>query len=185
MSGSRDPVARSQIEALRAELSSLRICIEELTHRVESLEDSAEAERYELVSEARNSVAEPAFSSDRRSTFTPSSRGSVASTDTAGRRQLAEEIGRFLARARRGDFRGSSGREKLDLANRCYLIVCDYSGQPLETPIFTTQFSEVRRLCKKGADCGRAVFVGLPSKWEAAEAIRCSGLPVPASLRDE
>ena len=185
MSSGRDQVARSQIEALRAELSSLRICVEELTSRVERLEESAEAEKYEFVSEARSSVVEPAVSLDRRSTCTPTLRGSVASTDAAGRRQLAEEIGKFLARARSGDFRGSSGRDRLDLANRCYLIVSDYSGHPLETPIYTTQFSEVKRLCKRGADAGRSVFVGLPSKWEAAEAIRCSGLPVPASLRDE
>lgn len=49
MSSGRDQVARSQIEALRAELSSLRICVEELTSRVERLEESAEAEKYEFV----------------------------------------------------------------------------------------------------------------------------------------
>lgn len=111
-----------------------------------------------------------------------SAEGEVDKSDQTGRRALAREIGRFLRRA--GDHRGSSGWDRLKLANRCYLVVADFTGRVLPTPLFADNFQEVRELCKRGSDCGDSVFVGFPSKWEARVACEEGGFTLPSSLRN-
>ena len=73
-----------------------------------------------------------------------SARGSsleVDKEDQSSRRQLAVEIGQFLRRALNGEHRGSSGRDRLKLANRCYLILADFRGRRLQKPICSDSFS--------------------------------------------
>ena len=80
----------------------------------------------------------------------------VEVSDRAGREELAKEIGRFLRRGLAGERLGTSGRDKLRLQNRCYLI---------------------------GSDCGFSLFVGFPSHWEARVAAVEAGVVVPPALR--
>lgn len=103
--------------------------------------------------------------------------------DRAGREELAKEIGRFLRRGLAGERLGTSGRDKLRLQNRCYLICKDFEGRVLEEPLFTTSFATVRSTCKRGSDCGFSLFVGFPSQWEARVAAVEAGVVVPPALR--
>lgn len=112
------------------------------------------------------------------------SSGEVAKEDQEGRRALAREIGRFLRRGADGVHRGTSGRDRLKLANRCYLVIKDFGGRTLSHPLFFESFQEVRELCKRGSDLGDSLFIGLPSKWEARVACEEGGFPLPASLRN-
>ena len=176
MSEKGERLQRAELNSLRSQLVSLQVALEDLVERVERLE-VAESEKFSAVSSVLDPREQSAVSS------APST-GLIDPKDTEGRRLLAAEIGKFLGRAAQGDFRGSSGRDRLRVANRCYLVVKNFEGVALSTPLFTQQFSEVRRLCKRGNECGASVFIGLATIWEAKVAIRHSGLPVPASLID-
>ena len=166
---------RAELSSLRSQLHSLQVTLEDLVERVERLEVS-ESDRYTAVTPCREER-------EQRSEVSSSRPGGLVEVgDTEGRRELAAEIGRFLGRAAQGDFRGSSGRDRLRLASRCYIVVKTFEGNTLPTPLFTQQFTEVRRLCKRGSDCGASVFIGLATIWEAKVVIQHSGLPTPVSL---
>lgn len=163
----------SSVQALRAELAALRNEVRALTDRVIELESQV---GFELVG-GISSTAEPP--EDWRGTEIE-----IKAEDTEGRRKLAEGIGRFLRRAVDGDLLGSSGREKLKLQNRCYLVIADYEGRLLPSPLFTTSFQEVRGRCKRGPELERSIFVGLATKWEARVALEAGRFEVPLELRD-
>ena len=107
----------------------------------------------------------------------------VAAADSESRLALAKEIGKFLRRAVAGQPRGSSGRDRLKLQNRCYLVVADFEGKLFAEPKFLTSFQEVKAICKRGSEAGDSVFVGLPTKWEARAALIAGDFPLPAALR--
>eukprot|EP00438_Fugacium_kawagutii_P028867 Skav225489 [mRNA] locus=scaffold1360:5423:9203:- [translate_table: standard] len=111
-------------------------------------------------------VVEPA------TTASSSERGLVASEDRAGREQLARECGRFLKRAVAGVYRGSSGHERLKLANRIYVVLADFEGVRRSTPLVTESFAEVKEVCKRGSSAGNSVFLGFATKWEAEIAVQ-------------
>ncbi len=167
---------QEQIESLRHQVGFLQTTVDDLLERLERLE-LRESDRFSLVTGTEQlAVSEVP---ER-----PVRKPEVEAGDTEGRRQLAIEIGQFLNRASRGDFRGTSGRDRLKVANRCYIIVKDFGGNLLQPPLFTEEFATVRRTCKKGSSCGSAVFVGLATTWEAKIAAENTGLPLPVGLRD-
>lgn len=107
------------------------------------------------------------------------SSASVAVGDTEGRLALAKQIGQFIRRAWEGDRRGSSGRDRLRLSSRVYVVLIDYSGNRFDPKVFHS-FAPVKQLCKRGQDCGDSLFVGFPSAWEAKAAVREAGFDWPA-----
>lgn len=185
MSASSDRIVKADLASLRAQIAALQVTVEDLVDRVERLEIT-EAERSSETEVVSTWQAVTAASSDLTAASGLAAEAPVSPVDPSdqeGRRVLAEQIGRFLGRAARGENRGSSGRDRLRLSNRCYLIIADFEGVRLDPPIYTQQFSEVRSRCKRGPACGNSIFVGLPSRWEAEVAARESGLPLPAGLR--
>eukprot|EP00438_Fugacium_kawagutii_P001376 Skav232168 [mRNA] locus=scaffold1040:629053:640165:- [translate_table: standard] len=74
--------------------------------------------------------------SPSRSSPTPSRVGSdtPCSLTWLQRENIAEEIGGFLARAIAGQHRGSSGRERIPLSSKLWIIVRDFQGQ-IYTPV--------------------------------------------------
>ena len=161
----------SEVSSLKSEVLVLRSLCESALTRVTELE-----ERVQRL-EARVSSAGSA----------DSARGSsleVDKEDQSGRRQLAAEIGQFLRRALNGEHRGSSGRDRLKLANRCYLILADFRGRRLPKPICSDSFQDVRNLCKIGADVGDSIFCGFATKWDAKVACLEAGVALPESLRN-
>lgn len=107
----------------------------------------------------------------------------VGKEERKKREEIAKSCGAFFRRALRGQPRGTSGRDRLQLPNRGYVVLADHSGQRLPEPLFTESFAEVRGLCKRGADLGDSIFLGFASKWEARLALQTADLPLPAGLR--
>lgn len=167
--------ASPEVRILRAEVEVLRASLEALQIRVEELE--ARGEVRSLAEESASSVS--ARSAGTWSKVTDP----VLVGDHTARADLARQIGQFLDRALRGDFRGSSGRDRLQLGNRYYIILKNFEGERLPEPLVVSSFSEVRRLCKRGSECGASLFVGLATQWEARLALEEARLPVPPSLR--
>ena len=113
--------------------------------------------------------------------FRPSAR-EVLSQDllTEGRDPLrvsvAKEVGAFLGRACRGEHRGSSGRDRVQLASRVYIVLAPFSGELYAEARLYSKFEPVR-----GPDPGRSVFVGLPTQWDALIALKEAGYDWPAA----
>ncbi len=186
MSVGSDQVLRADLASLRAQIAALQTTVEDLVDRVERLEIT-EAERggeIEVASSWQAVSVTPSVNCAVAKPTVEDPVGFVEASDNQGRERLAEQIGRFLGRAAKGEIRGSSGRDRLRLPNRCYLIVADFEGVRLQPPIYTQEFSEVRRRCKRGPALGNSIFVGLASRWEAEVAARHSGLPLPAALNN-
>ena len=91
----------------------------------------------------------------------------VSSSDHEARAELARGVGRFLRRCLDGDLRGTSGRSRLKLTSTIYLILADFQGQVLSPPLVVRDFATAARVCKRGSSCGRSIFVGFATEWEA------------------
>ena len=176
-------VLSAEFDSLRSLVESLRLRVADLEERLRFLEGEGEgADRASLGSyEAVTSRNPPSDSASGLSSTRPST-AEVLVGDTTARADLARQIGAFLRRCREGLPRGSSGRDRLRLQNRYYIILADYEGVFLPEPIFTSGFAEVRRICKRGADAGASVFVGLATQWEAKLALESGGFVIPRSL---
>ena len=117
---------------------------------------------------------------------------SVASATTAGstrnpltwlqREEICDEIGAYIRRALEGDHRGASGRDRIQLASRVWLVFQDYEGLRYEPVHVCRTFGQCRALVKRGEDLGDSIFVGLPSEREAIRVASVAGVPWPASL---
>ena len=167
---SEERALRTEIALLRAEVSGLQARVAEL----ERGRGSSSPNSFQVVAEAETP----------QEAETPTGAFEISAGDTEARLALAKEIGKFLRRAIAGQPRGSSGRDRLKLQNRCYLVVADFEGKALPAPKFLTSFQEVKAICKRGSEAGDSVFVGLPSKWEARAALIAGGFPLPAALHD-
>lgn len=181
---SSDPRLVAEIESLRSSLEALRL-------RVRTLEEEREEARGESISVSGQSsyscvtsLPTGAVEATRLQAPSVAAHTEVATSDIAGRSDLARQIGLFLRRCLGPGARGTSGRDRLRLPNKCYVIVADFHGRQLPEVAVVTAFSEVRRICKRGAECGQSIFVGLPSKWEARVALEAGGFAVPADLHD-
>ena len=152
-------VLRTEILEARREIDRLSSKLLQLEERLTELEDQG---GFELVSSAEEIVNKE---------------------DTKAREEIAKSCGHFFRRALRGQPRGTSGRDRLQLQNRGYVVLADHSGRRLPEPLFTESFAEVQGLCKRGADLGDSIFLGFASKWEARLALQTAELPLPAGLR--
>lgn len=99
------------------------------------------------------------------------------------REAICDQIGRFLARSISGAHRGSSGRDKIPLASRLWVVVRDYSGQ-IYTPVKVVKsWASCKVLCKpSNHECGDSVFVGLPSEREARRVVQAAQLTWPSVI---
>ncbi len=100
----------------------------------------------------------------------------------AERIKVAEELGAFLRRSLDGVHRGASGRHKIKLRNRIYILCRDLAGRTYNPPrLFQFQsFTAPRPLIKDSSgNCRDSVFLGVPSQWEAKIVIRAAGLEWP------
>lgn len=177
-------MSATELRALRTELRGLRLSVEALEERVAALEgersrgEDSEAEKSSIWTEviAEERVQLPEASSVGRP---GEERKPVSQEDVGGRLELARECGRFLARALRGDYRGGSGRDRLRVGSVVYVVLATYTGERCNPPRVIEDFSEVKRLCKSGPHCGRSVFLGFASFWEAKEGVQSAGFEWP------
>ena len=127
-------MSEGEVLRLRAEVSDLRALVAALERRVSALEG---AEGFEVVEEApRASNSQPATPARQPG---PPSRTALAASPTVAsaaeldsrdpvRASAAADVGRFLARACAGENRGASGRDRIQLASRYYIVLAGFDG---------------------------------------------------------
>ncbi len=183
-------MSSGELRALRAEISALRLRVEdqeekiaEQGERIQRLESGrsevAESERAVEATELFERRSEAASFSALSSISVVSERLPVSKEDIEGRLQLARGCGAFLKRAIEGDFRGGSGRDRLRLPSEFYVVLADFNGTKVCPPKVIQNWAECRALCKAGGSCGKAVFLGFATKWEAKEALAAAGFAWP------
>ena len=188
-------------ERLRAEVRSLRNALRDLTLRVDRHEDQLSdisAQSSGLAGFGGEGEPSAISSAGETSSFSASATTQSYQVVTSAaaseepvrvvpsweeREGVAREIGAFLARALRGDHRGSSGREKLRyLQNRYYLIIRDKNGVVFTNPVLVVNtFAEVTQRCRHGNQWGDSVFVGVPSLREGRVAAQAGGFAWPSN----
>ena len=169
---SSDWVTRSEFERVLVELASLQLKVQELQSRLDSGED------FEVVSSVAPSAADPPSS-----TSTPTTTAVAAVTDLSPERvAVAEQIGQWIRRGLNQQNRGLSGREKVDLASKLYVVVRDINGTVFDPPKVFSSWSGAKALVSVDKQLGDSIFVGFPSKAEARLAVSAAGLKIPDAL---
>eukprot|EP00438_Fugacium_kawagutii_P020517 Skav212694 [mRNA] locus=scaffold1930:276574:278753:+ [translate_table: standard] len=115
---------------LLGHIEELRALVAALTLRVRVLEnqDSESTGSFELTGPAVASAA---------------SSQAVDPADHGARAALARQIGAFVKKALAGDSRGSSGRDRLRLSSRYYLVFASFDGERYNPPRLCDNFGEV------------------------------------------
>ena len=99
---------------------------------------------------------------------------SVTATERAA---ACREIGLFLRRSLDGGHRGTSGRDRLPLQSRYWLVV-----REVFSPIKVCRsLSECAAACKRGSDCGDSIFVGLPARQDILSVCAAANLVYPTA----
>ena len=193
---------RAELGALRSEARALRSLLERLEDRIRDLEASVGFELVEPDTPGRggrpgSSQGTPPSSAGLQAASSSPGRPSIAGRAFADgsseanpgpstsefRVSLAGELGRFLAGRLSGQALGASGRDRLHLSSKCYMICRDYAGFTHSPPLVVTSFARVRELCFSAAsrqDCGESVFIGVPSQAEVRLVLSAANLPCPS-----
>lgn len=99
------------------------------------------------------------------------------------REEVARDIGSFLRRALGGTRRGTSGRDRLSLPSKFYLVVRDRAGRVYQNPVLVrSQFSAVKAICYSGGSWGDSMFVGVPTLREGQIAALAAGFGWPSQV---
>eukprot|EP00438_Fugacium_kawagutii_P010863 Skav216247 [mRNA] locus=scaffold20:89010:95933:+ [translate_table: standard] len=157
-------VSREEFDTLCGEVASLIAEVANLTSRLAELEGEP---GFEVVTSATASTA-----------AAPSAPSASADRIPAERSVIAAEIGGWIRRALRGERRGLSGREKIALQSRIYLIFKDLHGAVHNPPLCFELWREAKVHCTVGGHAANdSVFVGLPSKAEARIVVATDHVP--------
>ncbi len=168
---------RQQVQELSIAVAELQLKNEELTDRVKELEDkdTSSSDHYELVSNL--SSAKPVASVPAELPLS-----SASSYLEPERIECALQIGAWLRRSLAGLHRGSSGRDKIKLQNKIYVVVRDKNNRVHNPPLIFYSWVEAKNLVWIGRSPGESIFVGLPSSKEAKIAISAADLELPSAL---
>ena len=79
--------------------------------------------------------------------------------------------------------RGTSGRDRLSLPSKFYLVVRDRAGRVYQNPVpVHSQFSAVKAICYSGGSWGDSMFVGVPTLREGQIAALAAGFGWPSQV---
>ena len=101
---------------------------------------------------------------------------SRASQTWLEREIICDEIAEFIKRCLGGDYRGSSGRDRIHLPSKIWLVFKDYEGLEYRPVRVCRTWAACKELVKKAGSAGDSVFVGLPSEREACRVAGRSGV---------
>ena len=160
------PTAANGALTLEQEVQVLRDEVHLLCERVRHLE-------IQLSSSARASAP----------SSTTSSVELAGSALSAERLAAAKDVGRWITRCLNNQHRGLSGRERISLASRLYLVIRDFEGVIRSPPLVLFSWRETSAIVSPRGQPGDSIYVGLPSKEEARLALREAGLSLPPALQ--
>lgn len=172
-------VPRAEFESALVTIGELQSHLAALQARVTALEGSAgyisgapQETDFEVVTGGRGDQ-----------TPTSTAAASTGADLPPHRVSVAQGIGAWIRRALRGEQRGNSGRDLVNLASRIYVGAQDSQNNQFNPPRVFNCFREVKSLCSNSSgDFGNSIFVGFPSKTEARIAVVAAGLIVPDAL---
>ena len=95
------------------------------------------------------------------------------------REAICDEIAAYVRRCLEGSHRGSSGRDRIQLPSRIWLVFRDFSGNLYQPVKVCRSWGECKALVKRNEDTGESIFVGLPSEREACRVAGVSGVGWP------
>ena len=150
-----------EIRQLRRELAELQEEVSVLRARIAVLE----SDQFEVVLSAASAA---------------SSSSGYTDSDGLVRTEAAEETGRYFLRCLEGSRRGLSGRERVKLGNRVYVLIRDINGVGDDPVRVIYTYSELKPLVSRGSTFGDSIFAGFASKWEARIAVATAGFRWPA-----
>ena len=169
----------SEVEGLREDLRAVHRKLDHLLELVVGHFENTSVSSFELVGQEAEGSPEVSATGPVSGS---SSSAPASGQSWAERERICVEIGHFLTRSLAGGHRGNSGRDKLKLASRLYLVIRDFSGAVTTRPVrVVTKFSEVKELCAKGNYWGDSIFVGLPSQREGRLVCETAGFGWPPS----
>lgn len=111
---------------------------------------------------------------------TPVTRETASSYSDEFRSRVAREAGAFIRRCLDGQHRGESGRDRLRLQSRIYLIFQDFQGRRYDPVRICHSFAEARPLVKPDGYLGESILLGWPTQWEARLCCREAGIAWPS-----
>ena len=190
------------VDALRDEVAELRDEIRILKRLV--IGDQTRARDSDTASQRSSRVSDSSFSVVTRRTFNEdASRSRSDSLETTGARNVVEgtdpdrasstrstqswlereaicdEIAEHIKRCLRGDHRGESGRDRIHLPSKVWLVFRDYEGLNYRPVRVCRTWTACKELVKKAGDLGSSVFIGLPSEREACRVAAQAGVGWP------
>ena len=92
------------------------------------------------------------------------------------RDQIARGIGAWIRRCLDGVPRQSSGRDRIPLQSRYWVVVKSITGEVYNPPLVFNCWYRAKSLVKRGSLTGDSIFFGVPSQREASTAILAAGL---------
>jgi hypothetical protein len=182
---------KEEVRYLRGEVRRLRRLVDDRDSRSDGSQRSSRA-----YSEGSFSLVEREFNENasRSRSDTPctepasaagSDPGRTGSTRTPQswleREGICDEIAEFIKRSLDGDHRGASGRDRLRLPSRIWLVFRDYEGLHYKPVRVCRSWQSCKDLVKRGDGAGESIFVGLPSEREACRVAERSGVGWPTS----
>ena len=91
----------------------------------------------------------------------------------------------FFLRCTRGEPRGDSGRSRIRLTNKVYVVAKDRFGSLYTEPVRVFRdFASVKPLVRdpRTGPLGDSIFAGFHEEWEAQLAVQASGFGWPHPL---
>ena len=165
---SADSVSKAEFQALLATVEGLQSRVKELERQLLASQASTPSE-FELV------TSEPAPSAV--------SVAEAASALAPERLEAAKQIGAWVKRCLRGEPRGLSGREKIGVASRFYIVVRGFDLTTYNPPKVFSSWGEAKSLTHRLGQPGDSVFVGVPTRAEVRAVCAAAGIEVPTAFR--
>ena len=173
----------ARLDRQQDDLASLAASFEELSLRGDESRGSASDLGASTISTAHTEVVTSTVSNSPAGVPAPYPTEGPAVLSWAVREEIARGIGIWIRRALDGDHRQNSGRDRLHLASRIYIVAKDFAGNTYNPVLVFTRLAQVRDLCQRGTDWSDSVFIGLPSQREGQIATAAAGLTWPARLQ--
>ena len=162
----------------KSEFQALLLTVESLQQRVRVLEGTGSAPASAGTSEFELVIPEPPAS-----TSASASVAEAASVLSSERLHAAQLIGAWIRRCLRSEPRGLSGREKINLASRFYIVVRSFDLVIYDPPKVFSSWGEAKSYTHHLGQPGDSIFVGVPSKAEVRAVCAAASLEVPAAFR--
>ena len=157
----------------RADFRALLLTVEGLQRRVSVLEGQGTTSAAASVSSFELVVPEPGTGSA----------AAAASALSSERLQASRLIGAWIKRCLRSEPRGLSGREKIALASKFYVVVHGFDLVIYNPPKVFASWSEAKALTHHLGQPGDSIFVGVPSRAEVRAVLAAAELEIPAAFR--